>query len=145
MNCPSSTVREVHVAGSAGHAGMLPRNAKISRIQLFSPCAIGFIGLAVLIFVWGTSSKLSLYNHHRDASRTTFIAKMWIEPRTANRVTVSRIRDPFHASGTLKGLQGSTWQNLLLVRAITHVSPERRIMQTDFSLLRPLRAPPTAA
>ena len=142
---PLSTVREASAAENLCRAEVRANCAKTARIQLFTPCALGFIGLAVLIFVWGTNSKLSLYSHHRDASKTTYIAKMWIEPRAPGRLTASRVRLSFHAPGVPKVPQGYAWQNLLTGHAIVCVSSECRIVQTNFSLLRLLRAPPAAA
>ena len=49
--------------------------------RLFRPCTLAFTGLAIAVFLWGLSYKLSLYQSDRSPVSRLAIAKLWIEPR----------------------------------------------------------------
>ena len=66
-----------------------------SRIQIFRPCALGIIGLAIAVVLWGAGYKLSLYHRHATPSSVP-VAKLWIESRQAFVTAVSRFKAKSH-------------------------------------------------
>ncbi len=54
---------------------------------MIRPCTLGFISLAVSIFLWGSAYKLSLYHVHPDPSARASVARLWLETRNARAVT----------------------------------------------------------
>jgi hypothetical protein len=85
-------------APDAPSPGGTQSKSATTRPGLSISCVLGFICLAVLIVLWGTSAKLSLYHRHRDASKTTFNARMWIETRSPILTAGYRIRGCNHVS-----------------------------------------------
>lgn len=49
-----------------------------------------YLSLALSVFLWGTSYKLSLYHHHSKSAQVT-VAKFWLEPRNCNAVHASTL------------------------------------------------------
>ena len=60
------------------------------------PCALGIVGLAVAVFLWGYGYKLSLYHCHSGSSSHTPVAKLWIEPRSAPIAAASSLKAKSH-------------------------------------------------
>lgn len=62
--------------------------------QLFTPCALGILGLAIAVVLWGTGYKLSLYHRH-PAPPPVPIAKLWVESRNASPEVTSELTAKF--------------------------------------------------
>jgi hypothetical protein len=63
--------------------------------QLFKPCALGILGLAIAVVLWGTGYKLSLYHRHPAPSPVP-VAKLWIESRNASLAVASGLKTKSH-------------------------------------------------
>jgi hypothetical protein len=50
---------------------------------LVRPLAIGLIGLALAVVLWGMGYKLSLYRAHPSPAVRAGVAKLWVGPRSA--------------------------------------------------------------
>ncbi len=64
--------------------------------QIFRPCALGLVGLAIAVTLWGFSFKLSQYHHHTAPSSRIPVAKLWIEPRNASVAAASSLTAKSH-------------------------------------------------
>jgi hypothetical protein len=64
--------------------------------QLFRPCALGFIGLAIVVALWGFSYKLSLYHRNTAPSARVSVARFWIEPRSVSATAASKLKGKSH-------------------------------------------------
>jgi len=62
--------------------GTLTQAKSSSFPQIFRPCALGLVALAIAVFLWGFSYKLSLYNRSSNPTARASVAKLWIEPRS---------------------------------------------------------------
>ena len=109
--------------------------------QLFRPWAVGFIGLAIVVALWGFVYKLSLYHRHTEPSARVLVAKMWIETRnpSATTASVSKATQLFPGSQALFVLvEERPWLN----RAVAHSLPlTARCIEYLVSLI-PSRSPP---
>jgi hypothetical protein len=107
--------------------------------QIFRPCALGIIGLAIAVVLWGAGYKLSLYHRHATPS-SVLVAKLWIESRHAFVTAVSRFKSHL--------VPGSQAQSVLIQRlprlssAVASILPVwvRDIAYFDFPI--PSRSPP---
>jgi len=63
--------------------------------QIFRPCALGIIRLAIAVALWGAGYKLSLYHRHATPSPVP-VAKLWIESRHAFVTVVSGFKAKSH-------------------------------------------------
>jgi hypothetical protein len=59
--------------------------------RAFRPCAIGFIGLAIAVALWGFGYKLSRYTLHPDSITRTSVAKLWDKHQDAGQVVASKL------------------------------------------------------
>ena len=122
------------------HADSL-KNASIHR---FRPCVLGLLGLAVLVFLWGTGSKLSLYHPHYDTSESSFTGKMWPETRGAVIVpVVSRMRSHSSPFGDSNNFQSTALHAPLIHSAAAQISSLQRSSFAFFAFLLPFRSPPS--
>lgn len=62
--------------------------------QIFRPCALGILGLAIAVVLWGTGYKLSLY--HRHLVPPVPVAKLWVESRNASLAVASGLKAKSH-------------------------------------------------
>ena len=56
------------------------------------PCALGLIGLATAVVLWGLGYKLSLYQQHPTRLACASVAKLSIGPRGPYLATASRLK-----------------------------------------------------
>lgn len=63
--------------------------------QIFRPCALGTLGLAIAVVLWGAGYKLSLYHRHPTPSPVP-VAKLWIESRNASLAVASGLKAKPH-------------------------------------------------
>lgn len=87
-------------------------SAYLLRRQIFRPCALGLIGLAISVFLCGFSCKLSLYHPHPAPSSQSQTVKLWFEPRhgsfdSAPRTTAKAdlVRDSYAAPAAIRGIE----------------------------------------
>lgn len=64
-----------------------PRNCVRVRKFRFNPSKVGFLALAVAVFVSGTAAKLSRLHRSTDPVVRVSVAKLWLETRSARTVT----------------------------------------------------------
>ena len=60
--------------------------------RLLSPISVGFLGLVVAIVLWGTAYKLSLYHPYPSPSSRTQVAKLWLETRTSQFISLREFK-----------------------------------------------------
>ncbi len=123
-------------SASARPAGMSER--VLAWREFCSPSALGCLGLALAIVLWGYGYRLSVYQSHRDAASRTLAAKLWVDQRhSACTVGVQQQHPPSEAPepSPLHSF------HLVCVCALV-VGPMRvRFARSSKSLL-PLRSPP---
>ncbi len=111
--------------------------------QLFKPCALGLIGLAMAVALWGFGYKLSLYHLHAHPSSRVPVAKLWIEPRNASESAASSLNAKSHLVPASQAFLVPVQRLPRLIRTITCILPECRCDVAYFDLLIPFRSPPT--
>ena len=111
--------------------------------QIFRPCALGFVGLAIIVALWGYGYKLSLYHRHDQHSSRVLVAKMWIEPRHASPVAASKLKARSHVFPGSQALSQPVPDIPNLKRAIASTLPPvtRDVAYLDH--LVPSRSPPS--
>lgn len=63
--------------------------------QIFRPCALGILGLAITVVLWGTGYKLSLYHRH-PVPPPVPVAKLWVESRNVSLAVASGLKAKSH-------------------------------------------------
>jgi hypothetical protein len=109
--------------------------------QIFRPCALGIIGLAIAVVLWAAGYKLSLYLRHATASSLPD-AKLWIESCNASETTASRFKAKSHL---VPGSQAFSVPMQRLPRfssAVTRILPLCARDVACFGSLIPFRSPP---
>ena len=120
-----------------------PEGQKSRLAQGFRPCAIGLLSLAVLVVLWGTGSKLSLYHHNHNASKTSFIGKMWLEPRAVNLVpAIHRLRSHSGSHDETGNPRRSAQHAPLIHSAAVPIFSLFTSSFASFAFLLPFRSPP---
>ena len=76
------------------HARRSAQRGYTSWKQIFTPCALGILGLAIAVVLWGTGYKLSLY--HRHPVPPVPVAKLWVESRNASLSVASGLKAKSH-------------------------------------------------
>lgn len=110
--------------------------------QLFRPWAVGFIGLAIVVALWGFGYKLSLYHRHAEPSARVLVAKMWIETRNPSATTASVSKAKSHLFPGSQALFVLVEERPRLNRAVAHSLPlTARCIEYLVSLI-PSRSPP---
>jgi hypothetical protein len=113
-----------------------------SRKQLFRPWAVGFIGLAIVVALWGFGYKLSLYHRHVEPSARALVAKMWIETRNPSATTASVSKAKSHLFPGSHALFVLVQERPKLNRAVPRSLPlTARCIEYLVSLI-PSRSPP---
>jgi len=110
--------------------------------QVSGPCALGIVGLAIAVILWGYGYKLSLYHRNAAPSARIPVAKLWIGPRSASVAATSRIKELSHpVSGSKAFVVHIQWLPSLS-RAVASV-PQLTEYRVAFCELQiPSRAPP---
>jgi hypothetical protein len=109
--------------------------------QIFRPCTLGIIGLAIAIVLWGAGYKLSLYHRHATPSSVP-VAKLWIESRNASMTAASGFKAK---SYLISGSQAFFVPIQLLPRLSRAVASILIVCVRDvayFDFLIPFRSPP---
>lgn len=124
------------------HARVLARSLYSSWKQVFRPCTLGIVGLAIVIVLSAFGHKLSHYDRHAASSLRIQVVKLWSEPRKALVTTTARLR------ATVSRLLGS-YAFLLPIQRFPRVRStaawilpvfSRGVAYFDF--LIPFRSPP---
>lgn len=110
--------------------------------QVFRPYALGFVGLAIVVALWGFGYKLSLYHRHAEPSARTLVAKMWIEPRNASATASSKLKEKSHVFSGSQALSIPLQKRPNLNRAVVFAlpPPTRCVAYLDSRI--PSRPPP---
>lgn len=110
--------------------------------QIFRPSALGFIGLAIAVALWGFSYKLSLYDRHTGPSSRISVAKLWIESRNASVVAASGLKVQSHFLRISQVLSAPIQRFPRSVCAVACTLPKRSHTVAYFDFLIPFRSPP---
>jgi hypothetical protein len=110
--------------------------------QLFRPWAVGFIGLAIVVALWGFGYKLSLYHRHAEPSARVLVAKMWIETRNPSAATASASKAESHLFPGSQALYVSVQERPRLNRAVARSLPVTARSVEYLDSLIPSRSPP---
>ena len=110
--------------------------------QVFRPCALGIIGLAIAVALWGFGYKLSLYHCHAVPSSHVPVAKFWIEPRGASVAAASRFKAKSHLVLGSQAFSVSIQRLPRLSLAVSCIQPVYTRCSAFFDFLTPSRAPP---
>lgn len=111
--------------------------------QLFRPCALGFIGLAIAVVLLGAGYKLSLYQRHAASSSRVPVVKMLMETRNASITAIFKFKGKPHLTYGSPALSASIQQCPCLNRSIAYILPVCRRRVTYFDFLIPFRSPPS--
>jgi hypothetical protein len=110
--------------------------------QVSGPCALGIVGLAIAVVLWGYGYKLSLYHRNTSHSARIPVAKLWIEPRGASVTTASRIKAISHLVPGPQAFSARIQPLPSPSRAFACIPPLNECRVAFFDLLIPSRAPP---
>jgi hypothetical protein len=114
----------------------------LSSKQLFRPCALGLIGLAIAVALWGFGYKLSLYHRHATPLSRVTVAKLWIEPRDTSVAAASSLKSKSHLIPVSQALPVPIQRIPHLSRTITCILPLCTRGVVSFDFLIPFRSPP---
>lgn len=109
--------------------------------QILRPCALGIIGLAIAVVVWGAGYKLSLYHRHATPTPAP-VAKLWIESRHAFVTAVSRFKAKSHLVPGSQALSVPIQRLPRLSSAVASIPPVCVRDVACFDLPIPSRSPP---
>ncbi len=124
------------------HARVLARSLYSSWKQVFRPCTLGIVGLAIVIVLSAFGHKLSHYDRHAASSLRIQVVKLWSEPRKALVTTTARF------GATVSRLLGSyaflpfIQRFPRLGRTVAWILPVSRRGAAYFDFLIPFRSPP---
>lgn len=107
------------------------------------PCALGFIGLGLAVFLWGFGWKLSRYDSHHTASARDSVAKMWIEPRGAPFAALCGSRITSHLAPNPPGYNLLHRASGRFDQAVPAMVTQFRQQIASFAFPFPLRSPPS--
>jgi len=110
--------------------------------QVSGPCALGIVGLAIAVVLWGYGYKLSLYHRNTSHSGRIPVAKLWIEPRGASVATASSIKAISHLAPGPQAFSARIQRLPSPSRAVACIPPLNECCVAFFSFLIPSRAPP---
>jgi hypothetical protein len=110
--------------------------------QIFRPCFLGFIGLAIAVTLWGYGYRLSLYHPPVDPSQRASVAKMWIGPRSASVAAASSLKANWHFVAGAQAAVATVQRLPGMCRAVAYILPLCERHAVLFDLLVPSRAPP---
>jgi hypothetical protein len=111
--------------------------------RVFRPCALGFIGLAIAVALWGFGYKLSRYTLHPDSLTRTSVAKLWDKHQDAGQVIASKLNAEAQLRlklyAVLTSLQNAPEPDPVAFRAPDDVEN----VPSSFRSLIPFRSPPS--
>jgi hypothetical protein len=109
--------------------------------QVSGHCALGIVGLAIAVVLWGYGYRISLYHRHAAPLANASVAKLWIDPNGASVAVPSRLKAKAHLLPGSQAFAGPVqrFHRLSSAAACTVPLCERRVA---FFLLIPSRAPP---
>lgn len=110
--------------------------------QIFEPHALGLIGLAIAVVLWGGGYKLSLYHRHATPSSRIPVAKLWIESRNASLAATSRLKAKSHLNFVSQVFPVPIQRFPRLGCVVDCILPVCRRGVAYFDFLIPFRSPP---
>jgi hypothetical protein len=110
--------------------------------QILRPCALGIIGLAIAVVLWGVGYKLSLYHRHAAPSSSVPVAKLWIGSRNASVTAASRFKAKSHLVPGSQAFSVPIQRLPHLSRAVACNLPVCTRGVAHFDFLIPFRSPP---
>jgi hypothetical protein len=110
--------------------------------QIFRPCALGFIGLAIAVTLCGFGRKLSLYYYQATGSSRVPVVRMWIEPEKVSVATLSVLKTKSHLVTPSPAFPISVQWLPRLDRTFVCMFSEHVHRPASFSFLIPFRSPP---
>jgi len=100
------------------------------------PSVLGTLGLALSVFLWGYSYRISLYHSHPDTASRILVAKLWVDQRDAASPQLQQ-----HAStGAIEPARLLSF-HLIFLCALVVLPTRVRCARSRKSLLPP-RSPP---
>jgi hypothetical protein len=110
--------------------------------QVSGPCALGIIGLAIAVALWGYGYKLSLYQRNAHPPARTPVAKLWIEPRCASVAAASVLKAVSHLTHGSQVFSARIKPLPSLSCAVARIPSLSECRVASFHSLIPSRAPP---
>lgn len=142
---PVSAGNESSTAPPIASKTLLRRHAQVTRCfhstKTSKPWALGLIGLAIAIALWGFGYKISRYNPHPAPSSRASVAKLWDKHQDIAQIS----------SGAKANAQSLAPRPALILVHYTHTQrPEAFCRGSEFNRLSalfrsatPLRSPPS--
>ena len=131
---------------SAGEVGVERRNPAEGATQPAEPILsvrlFVYLSLAIAVFLWGTTYKLSLYHHHPRHSAQVKVAKFWLGPRSHHLVQAARLSTNRHYVIDLQAIVVSRSWNSSSRQTHTHY-PSPDCDSPLFWISSSSRAPPS--
>jgi hypothetical protein len=140
-----SALNSIPIDAKAAQKGILSTmpQAQSQRVpwrRITKLYAVGIVGLAIAVSLWGYGYKLSLYDRHAGPSSVP-IAKLWIEPRTAS-VAASRLKAHSSFASGAQAVSVTIQRLPRMCRAVACILSLCERHAVLFNLLVPSRAPP---
>ncbi len=110
--------------------------------QIFRPCALGFIGLAIAVALCGFGRKLSLYYYQATGSSRVPVVRMWIEPEKVSVAALSMLKTKSHLVPPSLVFPTPVQWLPHLDRTFLCMFSEHVHRPASFSFLIPFRSPP---
>lgn len=112
---------------------------------LFRPWAVAFIGLAILVTLWGFGNKLTRYNLHPDAVTRALVAKLWDKHQDVSQLVASSAASAQQTQSPsgLHALLLLLFQTPELEQDAFSLPDECRPLPVFFHSVVPLRSPPS--
>ncbi|MGA7339112.1 MAG: hypothetical protein WBE72_09265 [Terracidiphilus sp.] len=117
-------------------------NPDIAWKEILRPYALGLVGLAIAVTLWGFGYKLSLYLVHPAPSVRASVAKFWVEPRNGCLAAVSALKANSHLTAGSPAIPASIQGFPHFDGAVAWALPERTHRPASFNFLIPFRSPP---
>jgi hypothetical protein len=118
-------------------------NQHMPAKRAFRPSAIGLVGLAIAVALWGFSYRLSRYTFHPDTLTRASVAKLWDKHQDAGQVIASKLNAPPQSQLDLHVLLISL-QNAQEPHTVAFCEPDvAEAVSSPFRSLFPSRSPPS--
>ncbi len=120
------------------------RRGRFRHKLTLRPCALGIIGLAIAVLLWGFSYKLSLYRFHPAPTSRVCVAKLWFEQRNSSVAAASRLTSDLRPGSSLPALLIAGQQAPTAMRARRGDFSVACRAFTSINSLIPSRSPPSS-
>jgi hypothetical protein len=134
------------IASTLRQSGLKTTTQTLARYpswrQIMKPHALGILGLAIAVGLWGFGYKLSLYHHYEAPSSQIPVAKLWIESRSASTSVAFSLKAQSHLISVSQTFLDPNQRLPHLSRAAANILPICTRTLAYFDLLMLLRSPP---